>query len=89
MLAPDAAFVRKERIPPDLPEEGFRHRVGPALVVEVLSPSESLSYRASEGTSVAHRRRDARGWPQLRPADAAWLRCRRTRGSNSAFSRLA
>jgi Uma2 family endonuclease len=42
VLAPDAAFIRKERIPPDLPEEGFCPVV-PDLVVEVLSPSESLA----------------------------------------------
>ena len=42
VLAPDAAFIRRERIPPDLPEEGF-YPVPPDLVVEVVSPSESLA----------------------------------------------
>jgi Uma2 family endonuclease len=42
VLAPDAAFIRKERIPPDLPDEGFCPIV-PDLVVEVLSPSETLA----------------------------------------------
>jgi Uma2 family endonuclease len=42
VLAPDVAFIRKERIPPDLPDEGFCPIV-PDLVVEVLSPSETLA----------------------------------------------
>ena len=42
VLAPDTAFIRKERLSPDLPDEGFCP-IAPDLVVEVLSPSESLA----------------------------------------------
>lgn len=41
VLAPDAAFIRKERISPDLPDEGFV-RIAPDLVVEVRSPDDAL-----------------------------------------------
>lgn len=41
VLAPDAAFTRKERIPPDLPDRGFC-RFAPDLVVEVRSPDDAL-----------------------------------------------
>ncbi|MCS7209611.1 MAG: Uma2 family endonuclease [Fimbriimonadales bacterium] len=41
VLAPDAAFIRKERIPPDLPDEGFV-RIAPDLVVEVRLPDDPL-----------------------------------------------
>lgn len=41
VLGPDAAFIRKERIPPDLPDTGFC-RVPPDLVVEVRSPDDAL-----------------------------------------------
>lgn len=42
VLAPDAAFIRQERIPPDLSDEGFVG-IPPDLVVEVRSPSDSLA----------------------------------------------
>ncbi|MCS6919811.1 MAG: Uma2 family endonuclease [Fimbriimonadales bacterium] len=42
VLGPDAAFIRKERIPPDLPDTGFC-RIAPDLVVEVRSPDDTLS----------------------------------------------
>ncbi|MBA2452129.1 MAG: Uma2 family endonuclease [Chloroflexia bacterium] len=39
LLAPDAAFVRADRVPPEDDQKGFLELV-PNLVVEVLSPSE-------------------------------------------------
>lgn len=42
VLAPDAAFIRKERLSLDLLDEGFV-RIAPDLVVEVRSPEDSLS----------------------------------------------
>lgn len=40
LLAPDAAYIRAERITPDLPEEGSLP-IPPDLAVEVLSPSNT------------------------------------------------
>lgn len=42
VLAPDAAFIRKERLSPDLPDAGFV-RIPPDLVVEVRSPEDALA----------------------------------------------
>src|SRR5262249_53080471 len=39
ILAPDVAFVRSDRLPPDEEQEGFL-RLAPDLAVEVVSPSE-------------------------------------------------
>ncbi|MCX7926242.1 MAG: Uma2 family endonuclease [Fimbriimonadales bacterium] len=41
VLAPDAAFIRNERLSPELPDEGFV-RIAPDLVVEVRSPDDPL-----------------------------------------------
>jgi Uma2 family endonuclease len=43
VLAPDAAFVRTEKIPPDDEQDGFWDVV-PDLVVEVISPSDTVRY---------------------------------------------
>jgi Uma2 family endonuclease len=43
VLAPDAAFVRTEKIPPDDQQDGFWDVV-PDLVVEVISPSDTVRY---------------------------------------------
>lgn len=43
VLAPDAAFVRAERLPPLAERRGFL-RVVPDLVVEVVSPSDRARY---------------------------------------------
>lgn len=42
VLAPDMAFVRKDRLPPEGEPEGFCELV-PDLVVEVVSPSERMT----------------------------------------------
>ncbi|MCS7300920.1 MAG: Uma2 family endonuclease [Fimbriimonadales bacterium] len=42
VLAPDAAFIRKERLPEGEPAKGFS-RVAPDLVVEVVSPDDSYN----------------------------------------------
>jgi len=43
VLAPDAAFVRADKIPPDDEQDGF-WPVVPDLVVEVISPSDTVGY---------------------------------------------
>jgi Uma2 family endonuclease len=43
VLAPDAAFVRTDRIPPEDQQDGF-WEVVPDLVVEVISPSDTVRY---------------------------------------------
>ncbi len=43
VLAPDAAFVRSEKIPPEDQQDGF-WEVVPDLVVEVISPSDTVGY---------------------------------------------
>lgn len=43
VLAPDAAFVRADRIPPEDQQDGF-WSVVPDLVVEVISPSDTVRY---------------------------------------------
>jgi Uma2 family endonuclease len=43
VLAPDAAFVRSEKIPPDDQQDGY-WEVVPDLVVEVISPSDTVRY---------------------------------------------
>jgi Uma2 family endonuclease len=43
VLAPDAAFVRSDKIPPDDQQDGF-WEVVPDLVVEVVSPSDTVGY---------------------------------------------
>ena len=42
VLAPDAAFIRADRIPPIEDQEGFLE-LAPDLVVEVVSPSDRLT----------------------------------------------
>lgn len=42
VLAPDVAFVRKDRLPPEGEREGFA-RLAPDLAVEVLSPSDTVA----------------------------------------------
>ncbi|MDW8106948.1 MAG: Uma2 family endonuclease [Armatimonadota bacterium] len=42
VLAPDVAFIRKERLPEEEPSRGFS-RVVPDLVVEVVSPDDSYN----------------------------------------------
>ncbi|MCS7272704.1 MAG: Uma2 family endonuclease [Fimbriimonadales bacterium] len=42
VLAPDVAFIRKERLPEEEPPKGFS-RVVPDLVVEVVSPDDSYN----------------------------------------------
>ncbi len=42
VLAPDVAFLRFDQVPPKGKREGF-HRIVPALVAEVLSPSNSAT----------------------------------------------
>ncbi len=42
LLAPDVAFIRKERIPPEDEQNRFA-RLAPDLVVEVLSPSDRMA----------------------------------------------
>lgn len=41
LLAPDFAFVRAERLTPDLTEDGFLP-LAPDLVVEIVSPSDRM-----------------------------------------------
>lgn len=43
VLGPDAAFVRSEKIPPEDQQDGF-WEVVPDLVVEVISPSDTVRY---------------------------------------------
>lgn len=43
VLAPDAAFVRADRLPPEEEQEGFLP-LAPDLAVEVVSPSDSSDY---------------------------------------------
>jgi Uma2 family endonuclease len=43
VLAPDAAFVRADRLPPDDEQDGFLP-LAPDLAVEVLSPSERAGH---------------------------------------------
>jgi Uma2 family endonuclease len=43
VLAPDVAFVRAGKIPPDDQQDGF-WEVAPDLVVEVTSPSDTVRY---------------------------------------------
>ncbi len=42
VLAPDAAFVRADRVPPEAEQRGFAS-LAPDLVVEVVSPSDRAS----------------------------------------------
>lgn len=42
LLAPDVAFIRKDRVPPEEERNRFA-RLAPNLVVEVLSPSDRLA----------------------------------------------
>jgi len=43
VLAPDAAYVRADKIPPEDQQDGF-WEVIPDLVVEVISPSDTVRY---------------------------------------------
>lgn len=43
VLAPDAAFVRSDRLPPEEEQDGFLP-LAPDLAVEVVSPSDSSDY---------------------------------------------
>jgi Uma2 family endonuclease len=43
VLAPDVAFVRADRVPPEVEQDGF-WSVVPALVVEVISPADTVRY---------------------------------------------
>lgn len=43
MLAPDVAFVRADRLPPDEEQDGFLP-LAPDLVVEIVSPSDTARY---------------------------------------------
>lgn len=43
VLAPDAAFVRSDKVPPEDQQDGF-WEVVPDLVVEVISPSDTVRY---------------------------------------------